>query len=756
MGLLSRTARADTFNFTPICDLSWQTCCDCGVAERCVNWDVSPVTSPACPGLPTSLDAVMIGISCQIDPSPAQSAVAGSIIQSGGVFLLDGELVLDTTAVFEGAFLWQGGSLIRAGAPGATVALNGGMNISGSSGKNLGAGGPLFGGISLINPAMLTWTDAGSLTLGDADAGGAPSTIFNLVGGIIDARSNAPIVDTAFGRGRIENAGTILKSAGNGNSAWNVALVNDGLVHVQSGELHLTGGGQATGEFRTDSGMRLVFTPASPFEFLPGVTFTGDGEAVLRDTGQNSGVEIRQAVQINRFSVEDSGQIGPTSEADFGQIAVSESLTLSGAVIYPPIRVLENAMLIVAGPNASAVGDLVISGTAQIGGAQLASNQHSIGIDATGVVELGDDGSLASAGVPGQSIQNSGVVRKIAGAGVSEIIADADVAFENLNNARIEVTSGLLSFDIDLASSGEIQIGGGATLRALRAVTLNGGMVRGSGVIVADVNSIGATVAPGDSPGQLTIGSSDTPLINGNYTQGALAKLVIEVGGLGAGTQHDVLSVDRNAALDGTLEVTLIGGFTPQYHDTITILTAASITGAFATVHATNLPTGTSMEVNYGSGTVSLDFAVESNDNNNNNANENNNNNNSNSNDNDNENDNNNNDNNANANENENNNDNNNGNANENANSNDNDNDNVNGNNANGNGNTNSNGNANVNNNSNDNGAPNPSVTPNCGSGACGASTAAAFPLMIAGLGARVILVNRIRRRRRNRMGKSI
>lgn len=730
IGTAVRAAHADTLNFSPVCDLSWQSCCDCGVAHRCINWDVPPATAPACPTFPTSNDDVVIGIPCQVDPSPAQSAVAGSIVQGGSVFLLDGVLALDTTAVFDGLFIWQSGSLIRAGAPGATVTLNGGVNISGSESRNLGADGLLFGGISLINNTTMTWTDSGSLIMGDTAAGGAPSTIINPVGGIIDAKSNAPILDSAFGPGRIENSGTIQKSAGDGISDWDVVLVNDGLVHVQSGELHLTGGGQAAGEFRIESSMRLVFAPASPYEFLPGITFTGDGEAVLRDTGPNSGIEIRQPIELNRFRVEDSGQIGPNSEAEFGEIAITDVLTLTGAVVFPPIHVLENAMLGVTGPNTSTIGDLLVSGTVRINGARLATDQHSIGIDATGVVELEDDGGLASVGITGQPIQNSGVVRKITGAGISEIVADADVAFESLSNAGIEVTSGLLSFDMDLASSGDIHVGDGATLRALRDVTLAGGVVHGTGTIVADVHSTGATVAPGDSAGLLTIASSISPLITGDYSQGGLAKLVIEVGGLEPGTQHDVLIAEGDAALDGTLEVTLIDGFAPEDQDVVTILTAASVTGAFAAVNATNLPGGTSLAVTYASDAVILEFSVESNNNNNNdnNSNDNSNNNNSNA------------------------NDNNNSNNNNNANSNDNDNVNVNDNgnqNANNNQNgNNGNGNSNSNDNSNDNDGPGPGVAPNCGSGACGASMAAFLPLMIAGLGARVVLINRRKRDR--------
>lgn len=702
-----RTVQADTFNLSPVCDLTWQSCCDCGVSDRCINWDVLPMAAPACPDFPTRLDDVIISFACQIDPLPFQDAVAGSITQSGGNFLLDGTLVVDTTAVFDGLFIWQSGSLLRAQDPGVIITLNGGMNIIGSAGKNFGTDGLLFGGIRLLNNATITWTDSGNLTLGDIAAGDRPSVITNSSGSLIDAQSNASILDTAFGAGRIDNDGTIQKSAGDGISDWNVELVNNGVVHVQNGELHLTGGGHSDGEFIMEAGTRLAFASSSPFEFLPGIVFNGDGEAVLLDTGLDSGVDIRQTVQLNRFSVEDSGQIGPTLAAEFGVIEVTGRLNLSGASVFPPIHVLENAILAVSGPNASIVGDLTVAGTANIDGAQLASSEHAIIIDATGIVELGDNGSLSSSGVAGLPILNAGIVRKTTGAGVSDVVAEADVAFENSVDATIDAASGLLSFDMDINSDGTIHVGDGAILRALREVNLFDGTLSGSGTLVAHVNVVGATVAPGDSAGLLTIASSETPLVEGSYTQGADATLAIEVGGLDAGTTHDALDIEDTATLDGTLKLTLIDGFVPHDGDTIAIITAGSVSGEFSDIDATNLPDGVTMDVVYSNSMVVVEFSVASDNNNNNNSNDN--------------------DNNNNDNDNSNNN---------NANTNTNDNSN----------NNNSNSNDNANNNNDD--GPGPDVVPDCGNGACGANTAALLPFMLAGLGARAI---RNVRRRRNR-----
>src|SRR5207253_6719188 len=102
---------------------------------------------------------------------------------------------------------------------------------------------------------------------------------------------------------------------------------------------------------------------------------------------------------------------------------------------------------------------------------------------------------------------------------------------------------GSLSF----ANTTTVNIPSGKTLSGSGTLTVNGGTnfsVTNSG-----------TVAPGLSPGILTI--------SGNYTQNAGGSLNIEIGGLTVGTQYDQLVVTGNATLAGTLNATLINGFTP-------------------------------------------------------------------------------------------------------------------------------------------------------------------------------------------------
>ncbi|CAN0354792.1 unnamed protein product, partial [Ectocarpus sp. 4 AP-2014] len=89
----------------------------------------------------------------------------------------------------------------------------------------------------------------------------------------------------------------------------------------------------------------------------------------------------------------------------------------------------------------------------------------------------------------------------------------------------------------------------------------------------------GGTLAPGASAGELSVGAVEL--------QGG-ALLEIEIGGVAAGTDHDLLTVDGALALGGDLVVSLLdsGGevFTPYASDVFSVVSAGSLVGAFSNV----------------------------------------------------------------------------------------------------------------------------------------------------------------------------
>jgi hypothetical protein len=103
-------------------------------------------------------------------------------------------------------------------------------------------------------------------------------------------------------------------------------------------------------------------------------------------------------------------------------------------------------------------------------------------------------------------------------------------------------------------------------------------VIQGTGTldVATTTFSNAGVVGPGLSPGVLTV--------TGNYPQTASGTLAIEVGGATPGTGHDRLVVSGAAALAGSLNVSLFGGFTPVLGQQFTVLTFASRTGDFTAV----------------------------------------------------------------------------------------------------------------------------------------------------------------------------
>lgn len=694
----SSLAFADNLSFTPNCSNVWQDCCNCGTNLQ-INWN-RPCSPGVCPAAPSKLDAVSVLQDCIVGASPFADANADTLSQSGGTFSILGILNVRTGATFDGPVVWQSGTLARADADVPVLTVNNGMTLSGAGDKLLGANvGRPMGHITLSNAATITWQDTGNLVVG-VGPGGLPSLLRVEAGSIFDQQTDASLLTTQqFGFGKVTNLGTIRKSAGAGTSNWNIDLENNGLFDIQSGNVTLTGLGSANGEFRIDAGSTLTLATSFGFEFRQGIQFTGDGEAVLVDTGSSAGVIVNESVELNRLRVADSGEIRSTN--NMGQLQITGRLEVDGARITPPVTVKPGARIEQSGPHESSFGDLFIEGEAEISQGILSTVDHTITIQFGGVVEIHDGAALRTAGLVNLPIQNNGKIQKTMGNGTASVKADFFELFFNNTGGLIHVASGTLDFeDSNIRNEGgEWQIDSGTTVKAPGSFggmfELNAGAVRGGGtLLVRRLNNNGGLVAPGDSAGILNVIGDGPTGRPGDYLQGANGTLEIEIGGLTPGTGHDQLKIAGNATLDGKLKLSLLNGFIPATNDEATILTALTRSGTFAAVDTGGLPDGLEVEMEYSATSVLVRFI--------NNIPVNNNNNNSNS--------------------------NGNGNSNSNANSNNNDN-------ANSNDNTNTNGNANNNNNNNDNtDGPSPNPTPDCGNGACGAGGASMMPLLIAGL----------------------
>jgi hypothetical protein len=93
----------------------------------------------------------------------------------------------------------------------------------------------------------------------------------------------------------------------------------------------------------------------------------------------------------------------------------------------------------------------------------------------------------------------------------------------------------------------------------------------------------------------------------GNYSATApSAELDLVLAGASPGTQFTRLTANGNLPLDGSLKVTLAGGFTPTNGQSFAIVGYGSRTGQFSSQQLPPLPPGSVWLVDYGANAVTL------------------------------------------------------------------------------------------------------------------------------------------------------
>jgi hypothetical protein len=211
-----------------------------------------------------------------------------------------------------------------------------------------------------------------------------------------------------------------------------------------------------------------------------------------------------------------------------------------------------------------AVGGLTLTNQGTIQGAGIIGNGGLTVINAPGGL-IDANASAETLTVNPGSLTNAGTLQAESGSTLSLSTGSGVVTNTGTVNVNTGGTMSLasgLNYD---QTAGDTKVNGSFGGSGA-FVNVSGGNIEGTGTINGTVTVSGGTIHAGDSPGILTI--------NGDYSQSG-GTFLADLGGSTAGSGYSQLLVNGAASVTGgTLDVSLIGGFTPTTDENFFLIVA--------------------------------------------------------------------------------------------------------------------------------------------------------------------------------------
>ncbi|MGJ8696285.1 MAG: hypothetical protein ACSHYF_08195 [Verrucomicrobiaceae bacterium] len=344
-----------------------------------------------------------------------------STISGTGQVNLNGTMHLPGTVEFTAPTTWIGGSITGTGGSiNGLLEWTGGISygdcVIGSSGRLVVSDGT---GAEKRLHVLATLEVSGALELSSGTLIAYERTLIKINSGGRCEGTGTALISITYGGNVLEVApGGLLTTTSSGDLQINNQLVNHGLVSIPAGTLACHGGGgPSTGTYQATSGGTLLFT-GGIHELDTDSTITGSGD--IRVTGGT----LRAIAPVNAIAHLDGGTIeGQLPDGEFrfldgsswsngylgGQSVIPNGATLHVDGSDPELRRLN------LGAALDIQGKLKLNGNGHI----QAYEKCLVEIDASGTLELTDDGSPFQIVYGGSSLTNHGTILKSGGDGDS-------------------------------------------------------------------------------------------------------------------------------------------------------------------------------------------------------------------------------------------------------------------------------------------------------------------------------------------------
>jgi hypothetical protein len=575
------------------------------------------------------VDGGNTGGNAVIDMTGPTIANAGNINLNGNVGNATLEIGANVTASGTGAIKLSNiaTNLITGTSP--TFTLTNGSTIEGSGTMtNMGIvnTGTIAANQStplLILPSSLGLNNKGTLSISPGDtmrigtsSGGALTNFSGTtltggtysVGGTLQFGASGTSIVTDAAKISLTGPGAQIIDFGGSNVLKNLATIASGgsfSLGANWGTFTTTGNFTNNGTLSVGSGDQFIVNLAHSLTNFSGTTLTG-GTYSIGGTFQFNGANIvtnaanitligggkivnqTSANGLANFATNASGASFGLVSANFttaGNFTNNGTLTLGSGTTFKVNGNLTNF----SGTTLTG-GIYNVTGTLQFNGANIVTNAANITLTGTGskIVNQTAGNALANfktnAGAGkftlsgNQSLTTSGGNFSNAGTFTINTGSTFTVGGSTVNFTQ---TAGKSTID------GTLQGGGPGSL------SLNGGSLFGGGTLGYSVTDSG-TITPGDSSTKTGILT-----VTNNYGQNSGGALDISIGGATVGTKYDQLKVNSSASLSGTLNVSLVNGFTPAVGQTFDILNANSLSGVFGTVNGLSINSSEHFSISY-------------------------------------------------------------------------------------------------------------------------------------------------------------
>lgn len=424
------------------------------------------------------------------------------------------------------------------------------------------------------------------------------------------------------------------------------ALINDGLVNIQSGDLSICRGGTQTGQFTSANGAMVLF--GGCYEVFSPTSFTFTTTSVIT-------VSRVHFTGMPTTSYVFSGTYGPMGNTSETTIGVPTTFTADAVVnsFGSALNIYHLFTLNATAP--SNLYDLVVSGSSArftYGGTINIAHEmicrYGATLDGGGLLRVQTDGVLRFngsydttctldgkqvvnkgegywsgtgdiVGLNGAVLTNEGTLTfggdtmsgslsfTNSGSLIKNSINTTTIAVPFTNTGSIRVNAGSLVFTDELIfpNGSNNQIDG--TLHVLHLI--NAGTLRVNGIVEGDLTNNGQLYLKGTVTGDLVNNSSMDPggsiglaVVQGSFTQTASGGMGIELtppgGDLPAapvpGVDFDQLQVSGSITLAGHLQLIAGGGLDglPAFSELPILTSGVGVSGAFDTLGTSDFPDG--------------------------------------------------------------------------------------------------------------------------------------------------------------------